>query len=122
MKPIVLDWFEHLKAPGNRRESNWARSRRVKKLRQRTRLVYAAIGQPKVPRGAKDVVITFIREAPRALDSQDNLPGAFKPILDEIVDCLGYKDDSDRRSFTLRYEQDNGHGREYRARVIVDWS
>lgn len=58
--------------------------------------------------------ITFIRYAPRPLDS-DGLQAAFKSFRDEACKWLGRADDSERSGLTFVYEQ--FQQREYGVRI-----
>ena|SRR5258705_519623 len=69
------------------------------------------------------LIIKLIRISPRKLDSDDNLPMAFKWVKDAIADILipgkqpGRADDSSL--FNWEYDQEKGEVRENKIRVEV---
>lgn len=69
-----------------------------------------------VPPHPLPCVVTLVRVAPRALDT-DNLASGFKALRDGIADRLGVADNDPRVSW--RYEQVRGKAKEYAARVRI---
>lgn len=87
---------------GNSREHHMARARRVSAQRQIGYLLVAAnSGRPALP-----VVVTLTRIAKRALDAHDNLPIAFKAVVDGIADAYDIHDNDPRISW--RYANEKG--------------
>lgn len=96
-----------IESVANKREHWSARARRTKMHR------LAALAVPPHP---LPCVVTLIRVAPRALDT-DNLASGFKALRDGIADRLGVADNDPR--VTWRYEQTRGKSKEYAARVSI---
>jgi len=94
----------------NRREHWAAKARRAKAERA------AAMAVPK-PRPAARYRITLTRIGPRAIkDEHDNLPTAFKALVDGIADRLGIDDGDERLTWVYRQER----GTEYAVRVEIE--
>lgn len=69
-----------------------------------------------VPKHELPCLVTLIRVAPRALDS-DNLASSFKNLRDGIADRLGVQDNDPR--IRWRYEQVKGKPKEYTSFVMI---
>lgn len=65
---------------------------------------------------AKELVVTFTRIAPRALDD-DNLAFAFKSWRDGVADGLNINDRDPR--VTWRYAQERGRPHEYAMTITI---
>lgn len=119
---IVLNLPGLRLSSGDNTRGHWrGRARRTKATREQVAWVYLAAGRPKVPDGASGVRIEVVRIAPRRLDSHDGLPSACKAVVDEVVELLGFDDDSDRQGINIVYEQESAGVREYAVRVSVTW-
>lgn len=115
----VLTVYCHLTA--NKRGHTKAMGAQVRALRTDLAWVWVAAGRPKPPAGAP-VWIRLTRWAMRPLDEHDNLRTALKPVVDELVHCLGLPDDSPRQAgrLALEYAQETGH-RTSRITVELEW-
>jgi len=93
--------------------SSWGRWQVRAGERKRQRAKFAiAVADATPPLLVRE--ITFIRYAPRPLDS-DGLQAAFKSFRDEACVWLGAADDSARSGLAFKYEQYQQH--EYGVRV-----
>jgi hypothetical protein len=96
-------------------------ARKIAELRRELAWLWIGAGKPRPPAGTA-VKVLLIRCAPRRLDSRDNLRQAFKPVVDELVLCLGMRDDSDRNTdLRVEYAQESGRGVTSQAIVRVEW-
>ena len=73
------------------------------------------IGTPEAV--SEPLVVTLVRIAPRALDS-DNLAGCAKHVRDGIADALGIKDNDPRVEW--RVEQRRGKPKEYAVEIVIE--
>ena len=75
------------------------------------------------PQIALPATIVLTRISPRKLDVQDNLPMAFKGIVDSLSECIypgkgaGRADDS--KDLTWEYRQEKGKPKEYAVRIEI---
>jgi hypothetical protein len=80
--------------------SHWSvKNRRVRRDREATALMLTQVKRPELP-----LVVTFVREAPRPLDDDNNV-AAFKATRDAVATWLGLPNDRDPR-VTWRYAQE----------------
>jgi hypothetical protein len=85
----------------NRPFFHWSqRHRKVKRERSAVALMLSQVRT----RPAFPLVVTFVREAPRAFDD-DNLAASFKACRDQVADWLNLPNDRDPR-VTWRYGQE----------------
>ena len=101
----------------NKKEHWTVSSKRHRMQKQHTRLFLQAY--------AKNVrlpcTIKFTRIAPRPLDAHENLPMAFKYIVDTVADFLipgkpaGHADSDPRLKFL--YDQEKGDAKEYKIKI-----
>lgn len=131
MSAAAIDWEAEFgfpfrtKAHANRRE-DW-RVTMAKKKREKSalRTAWICANRPQPP--ATPVLITFTRIAPNKLDPQDNLPSAFKYMLDELCRCIGLtvgkgarQADDSGRNVRVLYRNERGGVREYAVRVKIE--
>ncbi len=109
-----------LLSSANLAESHWTRYRRNRTQSNLVRMYFNLMAKkPELP-----VCIILTRIAPRKLDSEDNLPYAFKHIKDCIADILvpglkpGRADDNDQISW--KYKHRKGAVREYG--IEIGWN
>lgn len=102
------------KTYSNRREHDAVRAKRVRRERGSVRLAWLAIGQPKLK---LPVLVTFRRFASHPLDV-DNLPSAFKAVIDELAAISGVNDRDPRYSF--RFTQEKQSMSEPQA-IEIEW-
>ena len=87
-------------ASPNGPHQHWSvKNRRVKRDREAVALMLTQVAS----RPAFPLVVTFVREAPRELDDDNNV-ASFKAVRDEVTRWLGLKSDRDP-SITWRYAQ-----------------
>ncbi len=111
----------HRHLTANARGHTRGMGRTIKAIREEVAWIWIAKGKPTPPPGVP-VTITLRREAVRRLDSHDNLRTAFKPVVDELVKCLGMRDDSDRNDLLdLVYDQKSGPGVLSQAVIVLEW-
>ncbi len=96
----------------NMREHFRVTSKRKKEHRE---IVARALGGK--PRPELPCVVTLTRISPGTLDAHDNLPSAFKNVVDGVADWLGI-DDADPR-VTWVYEQEKCKLKEFGVRVEI---
>ena len=111
---ISLEYRHRIRSP-----YEWA-TNRWKKYRYRTKDQNMLWGvwmsqRPNPPKKVKKV--KFYRFAPRPLDECDNLQNAFKATNDQLIELLGYKDDSPRSG--IKWEFENVKSKEYRVRIEI---
>lgn len=87
---------------------------------------HRVIGRSIVPEGLKSMIaagrvthlhVQLIRFAPRTLDAHDNLPGAFKSIVDGIADAIGIDDGTS--FYTWSYTQ--AGSKTSLCRIVFTW-
>ena len=92
--------FPNLVNSPNGPHSHWSvKNRRVRRDREATALMLTQVRN----RPAFPLVVTFVREAPRPLDDDNNV-AAFKATRDEVAKWLQLPNDRDPR-VTWRYSQ-----------------
>jgi hypothetical protein len=98
----------------NQRE-HWAVKNKRKKQQQRDFAILWKSKHPNIPLPAR---ITFTRYSCQLMDRHENLPSAFKHIVDEL--CRQIKmDDGDAR-LEFRYEQERISKRQHYFTVRID--
>lgn len=65
------------------------------------------------------VLVTLTRIGPKKLDKRDNLPGAFKAVVDQIAASLGV-DDGEEDKIDWKYEQEPLGVRQYSIRIEIE--
>lgn len=65
------------------------------------------------------VLVTLTRIGPKKLDKRDNLPRAFKAIVDQIAASLGV-DDGEEDKIDWKYEQEPIGVRQYSIRIEIE--
>jgi hypothetical protein len=109
---VILTISMRLPSAANLREHWAAKAKRVKQQRQAVAMFIGGRPKPALP-----VVVTLVRIAPRALDS-DNLQSAFKAPRDEIARWLGVADNDPRVGW--EYAQRRGGVGVYSVVVTVE--
>jgi hypothetical protein len=106
--------------PNNTTEHWRKRGPRVKAQRAAAYLAthgdWRALEEAKTRLVTGGLTVTLIRVGPRAMDSQDNLRAALKPVVDGITDALGLKSDADPR-ISWAYDQRRGEPKQYAVEV-----
>ncbi len=92
-----------------------------RKLRADTKMAWLGAGRPTAPASATNVIMRFTRHAPRLYDD-DNLTAQFKAIRDEVVDLMGFADDSHRSGIDFVYDQEKTTGGDKRISITVSWN
>lgn len=103
------------------KSGHWSSAYKRKKQQKQSVILYLQANY--VPRLTKRMNIILTRIAPRDLDAQDNLPAAFKHIIDAIASYLipglapGRADGDDRISWT--FKQEKGKPKTYGIRIQI---
>lgn len=115
--PLKLDGGLNAREHWRRRHERVLKERTFVAIRFKSRDAKASLS---VARGANTSgrwVVTLTRVAPRKLDRDDNLPGRFKSVRDEVAKVLGIDDGSDLLKF--HYAQRRGKVREHAIEIEV---
>jgi hypothetical protein len=120
MKTIV-SWQLPIKTASEANSSeHW--TKKAKRRRLQKQWIKAVYHRDR-PQIALPATVALTRIAPRSLDVQDNLPMAFKGIVDALAEMItgnfvpGRADDC--KDITWEYHQEKGKPREYAVRIEI---
>jgi hypothetical protein len=90
-----------------------ARARKVKAQRQAVAWCLKPHKVPTLP-----ATVTLVRISPGKLDEHDNLPRAFKAVVDELAKWMGVKDNDAR--LTWQYAQRSEGRSRYACEIVIE--